>query len=60
MSRWTLFVLSGVAAMLAIGMFVYSSWLRIIQTGDPDVETWTPVVWFIALVLLIAGLIRRG
>lgn len=59
MTRLTLFILSGVVAMIAAGLVVYTGWLRIIQTGDSDAEALTPKLFVAALVLLVAGFIRK-
>jgi hypothetical protein len=59
MSRWTLLMLSALTAGLAILVFLYTFWLRIIQTGDSTAEAWNPVLWVVAVGLLVAGLIRR-
>ena len=59
MSRNTLFTLGCATVALALGVFVYTFWLRIIQTGDSTAEALNPIIWVLALVLFVAGWLRK-
>ncbi len=59
MSRNMLFALGVATAGLAFGVFVYTFWLRIIQTGDSTAEYWNPIIWVLALVFFVAGWLRK-
>jgi len=59
MTKSFLLALGGLAALLSVGMFVYGSWLWIIQTNGDRWINASGVMLFVAVCCFVLGVVWR-